>query len=262
MEEVDVLALDLTAGPPDLGEPVAGLEAHWTTTPEAALAYNAASVDIFGVAPMSQERAATVASENAQRLAGRRGAGVVVTARRAPGRHRGWRSTVATRGSKVLVWVKLDAPADLEAALQQRGAGLRETVDVLALDLSGGVPPLDPPADVDVRWQVDETTTRDALAVGVAAFDEGSVPDDARVAELAAEAAADLEAGRVASAVAYLDGRAVGAGGVTLVEGVARLWGAGVVPEARGRGVYRALLNARCGTPSSTARRRRWSRRW
>ena len=59
--------------------------------PEAALAYNAASVDIFGVAPMSQERAATVASENAQRLAGRRGAGVGRHARRAPGRHRDWR---------------------------------------------------------------------------------------------------------------------------------------------------------------------------
>lgn len=78
-EEVDVLALDLTAGPPDLGEPVDGLELRWTTTPEAALAYNAASVEVFGVSPMSQERAATVASENAQRLAGRRGAGVVAT---------------------------------------------------------------------------------------------------------------------------------------------------------------------------------------
>lgn len=79
VEEVDVLALDLTGGPPDLGEPVDGLEVAWTTTPEAALAYNAASVEVFGVTPMSWERAATVAAENHQRLAADRGAGVVVS---------------------------------------------------------------------------------------------------------------------------------------------------------------------------------------
>ena len=146
---------------------------------------------------------------------------------------------------EVLVWCRLDAPAGLEATLQERGGRLDETLDVLALDLGAGLPALDPPSDVEVRWQDDEATTRDVIRIGIEAFGEGTVPDDARVAALAAEAAADLAAGRTATAVGYLDGRAVGAGGLTLADGVARLWGGGVVPDARGRGVYRAVLDAR-----------------
>jgi len=45
--------------------------------------------------------------------------------------------------------------------------------------------------------------------------------------------------------VAYLDGIAVGCGGISLVDGVARLWGGAVREEARGRGAYRAVLDAR-----------------
>lgn len=40
-------------------------------------------------------------------------------------------------------------------------------------------------------------------------------------------------------------GRLAGAGGYALVDGVARLWGAAVLEEFRGRGVYRALVAAR-----------------
>ena len=144
-----------------------------------------------------------------------------------------------------VVWVKLDAPPELEAALTARGGVLDETVDVFALDLSDGPPALGVPDDLEVRWQADEATTRDAIRVGIEAFEEGSVPDDATVSQLATEAAADLAAGRAACALAYLDDRAVASGGVTLVDGVARLWGGGVVPDARGRGAYRAVLAAR-----------------
>ncbi|HEY1118443.1 MAG TPA: GNAT family N-acetyltransferase, partial [Acidimicrobiales bacterium] len=45
--------------------------------------------------------------------------------------------------------------------------------------------------------------------------------------------------------VAYLDDRPVGSGGLTVAGRDARLWGGGVLPETRGRGVYRALLAAR-----------------
>ena len=40
-------------------------------------------------------------------------------------------------------------------------------------------------------------------------------------------------------------GEPVGGAGLSLVEGVARLWGAGVLAVHRHRGVYRALLEAR-----------------
>ena len=142
-------------------------------------------------------------------------------------------------------WVKLDAPPGLEEALAARGAEAGEVVDVFALDLAAGVPDLDPPAEVETRWQLDEATTRDALGVAVEAFGEGSVPPDERVRELAEEAAAAHREGWGGTSVAYLDGRPVGSGGLTLAEDVARLWGGGVVPAARGRGVYRALLAAR-----------------
>ncbi|QCW51302.1 GNAT family N-acetyltransferase [Nocardioides dongxiaopingii] len=153
---------------------------------------------------------------------------------------------------ELVVRVGLDAPAGLEDALAARGARVHETLDVLALDLGDGVPGgpgLDVPSDVEVRWQADEATTRDALRVAAEAFEEGAVPSDERVGELAVQAAADHEAGRASTAVAYLDGRPVGSGGLTLAgaggHDVARLWGGGVVPEARGRGVYRAVLAAR-----------------
>ena len=45
--------------------------------------------------------------------------------------------------------------------------------------------------------------------------------------------------------VGYWEGTPAGAGGYTITGGVARLWGAGVVPAFRGRGVYRALVRAR-----------------
>lgn len=145
---------------------------------------------------------------------------------------------------ELVVWVKLDAPADLEAALVERGATLDETVDVFALDLAAR-PDLAVPDDVDVRWQVDVATTMATIEVSMAAFDEGSVPDDARLHELAAEAADDFDAGRAATAVGYLGDRPVASGGLTMSGEVARLWGGGVVPDARGRGAYRAVLAAR-----------------
>jgi GNAT superfamily N-acetyltransferase len=143
------------------------------------------------------------------------------------------------------VRVRLDAPPLLEETLQDLDAEVVETLDVFALDLEPGVPELAVPADVEIRWQLDEATTRDHLAVGIAAFGQGGMPDDERVRELQEETATDHRDGRGATALGYLDGRAAGSGGLTLADGVARLWGGGVVPEARGRGVYRAVLAAR-----------------
>jgi GNAT superfamily N-acetyltransferase len=145
----------------------------------------------------------------------------------------------------LLAWVKLDAPPALEEALVSRGGRLHETVDVCALDLADGMPDLGVPADVEVRWQVDEATTRDHWSVATAAFGEGRMPGGDDVRRMAEEAAADHREGRGGCAIGYLDGRPVGSGGLTTAGDVVRLWSGGVVPSARGRGVYRAVLATR-----------------
>jgi GNAT superfamily N-acetyltransferase len=149
-------------------------------------------------------------------------------------------------GLPVLYWmVRLDSPSGVPAALIARGATVDETLDVLARDLSGGAPDLPPPAaDVRLRWALDADTARDGSAVDAAVFGGSVAPED----RLAANAEHDVVAfptGAGGTVVAYVDGAAVGSGGVTMNDGVARLWGGGVREPARGQGVYRAILGAR-----------------
>jgi GNAT superfamily N-acetyltransferase len=149
-------------------------------------------------------------------------------------------------GLPELQWiVALGSPAGLADELASHGGSARVTLDVVALDLRARGPDLPPPAaDVTVRWATDVATARDNQAVAIAMFG-GSMPPEERVAEIAAENAASIPAGRGGRVTAYADGSPVGAGGLELVDGVARLWGGAVVESARGHGVYRALLAAR-----------------
>jgi GNAT superfamily N-acetyltransferase len=151
-----------------------------------------------------------------------------------------------TSGLPALRWqVGAAAPAGLAGELARRGATVVLTLDVLACDLAGG-PPAIPPASVDVtlRWATDFATSRDGSAVGVAGFG-GALPPDDRIGENAARDAIGVPAGEGGLLVAYAGGGAAGSGGVTMADGVARLWGGAVVPEARGRGIYRQVLAAR-----------------
>ncbi|MFT4082474.1 MAG: GNAT family N-acetyltransferase [Nocardioides sp.] len=149
--------------------------------------------------------------------------------------------------TRVTVWVRLDAPANLAQELLRRGAEVGEDLDVLALDLSAAAPALPVPEAVRLRWQRDLDTARDAHRVALAAFEEGTMPDPGRLRVLAEAARVDLAAGRGGTVIAYLDGEPVASAGLTMASGVARLWGGGVIPSARGRGAYRATLAARLG---------------
>lgn len=151
---------------------------------------------------------------------------------------------VATWGfDSVIAWVKLNAPAGFEDLLRPRGE-LDETLDVFALDLRDGVPALDAP-DFTLRWRDDLSTSRDFIAVGLAAFEDGELPDDGTLLREAVEAEADRRAGRGLHVLVYDGDRAIGAAGLTMAGTTARLWGGGVLPDSRGRGAYRALLAAR-----------------
>lgn len=153
--------------------------------------------------------------------------------------------------ASLTAWVKLDAPGGFEQLLRERGV-LDETVDVFALDLSAdrsvGLS-ADRAAAASggfaMRWRGDLETSRDFEAVGIAAFGQGSIPDDPTLTRLGAQAHEDHRAGRGAQVIAYDGDRAVGAAGLSMAGKVARLWGGGVLPEARGRGVYRAMVAAR-----------------
>jgi hypothetical protein len=144
---------------------------------------------------------------------------------------------------EVNCWVKLHNDPSLHDVFQQRGGVLDETLDVFALDLAGGAPDLEVPGALELRWATDPDTMRDNLRVGAEVFGDSMPPDDELLAEVE-RARQDANAGS-GSVVAYLDGVAVGCGGLSLVDGVARLWGGAVLEEARGRGAYRAVLDAR-----------------
>ncbi len=72
----------------------------------------------------------------------------------------------------------------------------------------------------------------------------GSVPPPERLAEAVRELEEEFDSGS-GRWVAEVEGRAVGVGGLSVAGPAARLWGGAVRLEARGRGVYRALLATR-----------------
>lgn len=143
----------------------------------------------------------------------------------------------------VCCWVRMDAPAGYEDLLVARGARPDEVLDVLARPLDD-LPDL-APADVEVRWATDRATFRDALRLGGEVFGGDGDVDDATLDEEFAQEQGKVEQGDGGSVVAYLGGAAVGTAGLTLAGPDARLWGGAVSPEARGRGIYRALLDVR-----------------
>jgi GNAT superfamily N-acetyltransferase len=135
----------------------------------------------------------------------------------------------------------LTRPVGIEAHLVDRGATLCETLAVLALDLTRAPLDLDAPADVEVRAVGDLETLRDYDRIGVEVFGGTLRTEDELVSSLDSIA----EGGRDPMLVAYRGGVPLGTGGLTVAGDVLRLWGGAVVPEARGTGVYRALLDHR-----------------
>lgn len=140
-------------------------------------------------------------------------------------------------------WVKLGAPAGLDEHLVVHGGVLDETLDVLAADLTTGAPDLGAHR-TELRWTTDAATLRDSYSVLTSVFGGDAPPDEQLRAE-SEQAALTVERGEGGGVVAYVDGAPAGTGGVTVAGGVTRLWSGSVTQQHRGRGVYRALLDAR-----------------
>jgi GNAT superfamily N-acetyltransferase len=154
------------------------------------------------------------------------------------------RALLRERGlAKVTWWVgPSSSPADLERQLLACGLTLDDDPDLTLLSLDR------PPAGSS-NLEVRRVTTRDEFVAALALESEafGNSPEE--TAERVARGDAAWERlkldGTVEQYVAYLDGRAVGFGrGVYTPEGGLLLGGA-TLPDARGHGVYTALVNAR-----------------
>lgn len=147
--------------------------------------------------------------------------------------------------SALLRWRPTLEPAAVLDGLLAAGGGLRdEVLEVLALDLEPGPPDLSPPDGLALRWTTEPDVVRDAEEVSVRVFG-GAVPPDDELAVMLERDRATIARGEGGIVVAYEGGRPLGFGGVSVVDGVARLWGGAVLDEARRRGVYRAVLAER-----------------
>jgi GNAT superfamily N-acetyltransferase len=129
------------------------------------------------------------------------------------------------------------APGGVDEVLLGLGATVDRSVDICARPAAGKLPGGPLSAAVTVR----AARTRDDMAdyTRASALAWGYPPPSAADID---QAYATLTPGYFTG---YWDATPVGAAGYTLAGEVARLWGAATVPEFRGRGIYRALVQAR-----------------
>ena len=130
-------------------------------------------------------------------------------------------------------------PAGLVEELRRRGMVDDDDPDVIGMVLHK-----EPPAvpGVEARPVASFEEFREANAVAFAAFGSLAPSDEARERARYEE---ELAAGHQRSFVALIDGRIIGAGTSTYLDRAVTLNGGSVVPEARGRRAYRALVRAR-----------------
>jgi hypothetical protein len=143
------------------------------------------------------------------------------------------------------------APADIHEVLQRRSFRLVEEAEVLVSELlderdEPRLPAFRPVPDVVVREAVTETEYDAFRGLSRPIFG-GPEPSEESLEGFRAEFRRALEEhGHSDRYVAWGGARPIGRAGMELAGEVVRLWGTGVLPEDRGRGVYGLLVRARC----------------
>ncbi|MDQ0613900.1 GNAT superfamily N-acetyltransferase [Microbacterium sp. W4I4] len=143
---------------------------------------------------------------------------------------------------KLTFWTNASDDPDLEDELQRRGAEHIDTVAVFARPIDGIA--IEVPDDVTAELVRTLEQVREVDAINVPVWKQDPLDEDGLRAELA-EVTDGLETGEGARMLARVDDVAVSTGGCTVIDGFVRLWGAATLPEARGRGAYRAVLAER-----------------
>ncbi|WP_226531898.1 GNAT family N-acetyltransferase [Microbacterium paraoxydans] len=139
-------------------------------------------------------------------------------------------------------WTSPSDSPDLEDELRRRGAEHIDTVAVLASAIDELVVDVPDLVTAEIVRTLEQVREVDAITVPV--WEQEPLDEDGVRVERD-EVVAGLNAGRDVRVLGRLKGRAVSTGGCTIVDGFARLWGAATLPDARGQGVYRAVLAER-----------------
>jgi GNAT superfamily N-acetyltransferase len=142
-------------------------------------------------------------------------------------------------------------PQDLAERLLRRGYELKEDAEVLAwelLDARDGprIPKFRSVQGVTVREVSNDDEYAGFLALSKPIFDEPTPSEESRLAFRREFHRQLREQGHSERFVAWAADRPIGRAGMEMVDDVARLWGTGVLPEHRGKGVYGLLVQARC----------------
>jgi GNAT superfamily N-acetyltransferase len=158
---------------------------------------------------------------------------------------REWRA----RDEAVRIELSILADASIPVMLSERGYHLHGFENVLGRPL-GPEPDADDPRGVTVE-RLRKEDERTLIDIAVAAFTNldgtGSTADDSSQVATMEEVMEDfLASPGLQPYLARLDGRPVGEGALCIAgDNIALLAGAGTIPDARGRGVQKALLRRR-----------------
>ena len=147
------------------------------------------------------------------------------------------RGIVRARGRTALTWEVGSSATPRDLVEQLLALGMVDDREPLAIGMVLDRPPAPAPADVEVRRV--ETMDEQRVASRIAAIGFGMKPDDVGVED------PEPPVPGIETYLAYIDGQPIARGTAAFSEHGVTLFGGATLPEARGRGAYRALVAAR-----------------
>jgi GNAT superfamily N-acetyltransferase len=147
------------------------------------------------------------------------------------------RGLIRGRGRTALTWEVGSSATPTDLVDRLLALGMVDDREPLAIGMVLTEPPAAPPPDVDVRKAESPDELREAARIAAIAF--GEDPDEAAAAE------PEPPVPGIETYLAYVDGRPAARATAAFSERGVTLFGGATLPEARGRGAYRALVAAR-----------------
>lgn len=142
-------------------------------------------------------------------------------------------------------------PSDLDQRLTRRGYRPREEAEAMVWELRDEVdrprlPPFRPTPGISVREVETDADYDGFLKLSGPIFGDPAPSEEAMTAFRSDFHRKLREDGHSDRFVAWDGELPLGRAGLEVAGSVARLWGSGVLPEHRGRGIYGALVQVRC----------------